>query len=135
MQDVVEEAVLDYGSEEFGNLGQIDMWILVQETVLIKQTVEDTSVNFLFLHNLRLLEALQSNDELLNSLIDLMGISAKDMLEILICGLVNFFRALSGTDLAWEENGVLSNQVFNLVLDILGDLDENILGLEGEFGM
>lgn len=111
------------------------MWILVQETVLIEQTVEDTSVDLLFFHNLRLLEALQSNDELLNSLIDLMGISAKDMLEILICGLVNFFRALSGTDLAWEENGVLSYQVFNLVLDILGDLDENILGLEGEFGM
>jgi hypothetical protein len=54
-----------------------------------------TRINLLFLDDLRFLEILESHNKLLNSFIDLMWLSCKYVLEILISSLVNFLGALS----------------------------------------
>ena len=53
-----------------------------------------TGINLLFLDDLRFLEILESYNKLLNSFIDLVGLSCKYVLEILISSLVNFLSAL-----------------------------------------
>ena len=95
------------------------MRILVKESIFIEETMQDTSIDFLFFDNLRFLENLKSDDKLLDSLIDLMRFSGKDMLEILICSLVNLLGALCRPNLSWEQDRILGDYVFNLILGIL----------------
>ena len=54
------------------------------------------------------------------------------MLEVLIRGPVDFLRALSGPDLAREQDRVLGNEVLDLILHVLRDLDEHVLSLGRE---
>ena len=56
--------------------------------------MQHTRINLLFLDDLRFLEILESYNKLLNSFIDLMWLSCKYVLEILISCLVNFLCAL-----------------------------------------
>ena len=53
-----------------------------------------TGINLLFLDDLRFLEILESHNELLNPFIDLMRLSGKYVLEVLISSLVNFLGTL-----------------------------------------
>ena len=71
--------------------------------------MKNTSIDFLLFDDLRFLEALQSDYELLNPLVHLVLISAKYMLEVLICSLVNFLCALSRANLSWKKDGVLGH--------------------------
>ena len=94
--------------------------------------MEDTGIDFLFLHNLRLLETLECHNELLYPLIHLVRVCTENVLEIFIGGLVDLLRALGRSNLLWEENSVLSDQILDLILHILGDLDKHIRGFDGE---
>ncbi len=95
------------------------MRILVKESIFIEKTVQDTSIDFLFFDNLRFLENLKSDYKLLDSLINLMRFSGENMLEILICGLVNLLSALCRSHLSWEQDRILCDYVFDLILGIL----------------
>ena len=101
----------------------------MKEAILVKEAMQDTGIYLLLLDDLRLLEALQSDNQLLDSFVNLMRFCTENVLEVLIGSLVDLFSALSWTYLPWEEHCVLSNQVFNLVLDILRDFDEYVLCL------
>jgi len=67
------------------------MGVLVQESVLVEESVEHASVDFLFLHDLRFLEALKSDYQLLNTIVDFVRLCTEDMLEVFIGGFVNLF--------------------------------------------
>ena len=97
--------------------------------------MEDTSIDFLFFHDLRLLEALKCDDELLNPLIDLVWLSREDMLEVLIGSTVDLLSALGRADLAREQDSVLGNQVLDLVLDLLRNFDQYVMGFRREVRM
>ena len=64
--------------------------------------MQHTRINLLFLDDLRFLEILESHNKLLNPFIDLMWLSCKYVLEILISCLVNFLSALGWGDLFRE---------------------------------
>ena len=107
LQHVVEKAILDYGTEEFGNFSEVDMRVLVQESVLIEESVEHARVYFLLFHDLRFLKALESDNQLLNAFVDFVRLCTEYMLEVLVGGLVNLFRRLSRSDLPREQDSVL----------------------------
>lgn len=52
LKHIVQESVLDDCAEELGDLGQVDVRVLMQESVLVKEAVKDASVDFLLLNNL-----------------------------------------------------------------------------------
>ena len=66
----------------------------MQKAVFVEQTMKYTRINLLFLDDLRFLEILESHNKLLNSFIDLVRLSCKYVLEILISSLVDFLSAL-----------------------------------------
>ena len=39
LQDIVEQTILDNCSKQFSNLGEVDMRVLVQESVFVKETM------------------------------------------------------------------------------------------------
>ena len=69
--------------------------------------MEHARIYFLLFDDLRFLKALKSDNQLLYAFVDLVGLSTKNMLEVLVCGLVNLFRGLSRTDLPREKDSVL----------------------------
>ncbi len=95
------------------------MGILVKESIFIEETMQDTSIDFLLFDNLRFLEHLKSDNKLLDSLIDLMRFSRENVLEILICCFVNLLSALCRSHLSWEQDRILCDYVFDLILGIL----------------
>ena len=129
MKDVVEEAILDDGSEELGDLGQIDMRVLMEEAVFVEQAMQDASIDFLLLDNLRLLEGLEGDDQVLDTFIDLVWLCTEDMLEVFVGGFVNLLGALGWAHLSWEQNRVLGYEVFDLSLNVVSQLDKDALGL------
>ena len=64
-----------------------------------------------------------------------MWLGTEDVLEVFVCSLVNFLCALRWADLLREQDRVLSDKVFDLILDILRDLDQHILSFWGETRM
>ena len=129
LQDVVKQLVLDNGTEQFGNLFQVLLRILVQETVLIKQTVKHASVDLLLLDDLRLFEVLHGHDQLLNTAIDFIRLCREDVLEVVVGCLVDLLCVLSWDDLAREQNGILSHQVLNLNLSFLRNIVATLIFL------
>lgn len=109
LQHVIQELVLDDSAEKLGDLSEVYVRVLMQEPVFVEETVQDASIDLLLLDHLGLLEALQCHDELLDPLIDLVRLSAENVLEILVCGFVNFFSALGGSYLAWEQDRILGH--------------------------
>ena len=109
LKDVIEQAILDNCSEEFGNFSEIYMGVLVQESVFVEESMKHASVNLLLFDNLRFLEALQGHNQLLDAFVDLVWLSTENVLEVFIGGLINFFRALSRTHLSWEKDRVLGH--------------------------
>ena len=121
LQNIIKQLILDNCSKQFGNSLQEWLGIFVQEAILVEESVQDASIYFLFLHDLRTLEVLQSDNERLDSFVYLMRFSWEDVLEIFVCGLVNLFSALRWTHLLWEQNGILCGQVLYLSLSFLTD--------------
>ena len=58
LQHIVEEAVLDDGTEELGDLCQVDVRIFVEEPVLVEEAMQHAGVDLLFFDYLRFLEIL-----------------------------------------------------------------------------
>ena len=56
-----------------------------------------------------------------------MGLSAEDVLEILVRRFVYFLGALSRANLAREENGILGYKVLDLILHIIRDFHKDAL--------
>ena len=52
LEDVVKQLILDDSPKELSYFLKIKLWVFVEESVLIKETMEDASINFLLLHNL-----------------------------------------------------------------------------------
>jgi hypothetical protein len=96
LKHVVQKLVLDYSSKELGNPLQIILGVLVQESILIKQAMQHTSIDLLLFDDLRLLEVPQCHDQLLDPLVHLIGCSLENLLEVLISSLVDFLCALRG---------------------------------------
>ena len=94
--------------------------------------MQDASVNLLLLDHLRFLKAFQGHDELLNTLVHLVGLSGEDVLEVFVRGPIDFLRALGRTHLSREQDRVLRHQVLYLRLDFVRKLDKNVLSLGRE---
>ena len=88
--------------------------------------MEHTGIDLLLLHHLRLLEILECLNQLLDPLIHLLRSSLKDLLEVLICSLVDLLGTLGRRHLLWKQNSVLGHHVLDLVLQLNGDLDEHV---------
>jgi len=83
----------------------------VEEAVLIKEWVKHAGIDFLFLHYIWLLKLLHGFNQLSNPLVNLRGLSIEDVLEVVICSRVYFFRVLGRSNLFGEEDGVLLDKV------------------------
>ena len=96
LQHRIQEVVLYNSSKQFSNLLQVWLRIFMQETIFIKQSMQHARVDLLLFDNLRFLEILQSYDQFLDPFVNLVRFGSKYVLEVLICGLVNFLCTLSG---------------------------------------
>lgn len=88
----------------------------MKESVFVEQTVQHAGVDLLLFHHLRFPEVLHRYNQSLNPLVHLFWWGGENMLEVFIGSLVDFISTLGGRDLSGEQNCVLSNQVFYLVL-------------------
>ena len=94
----------------------------MQETVFIKEAMEHASIDLLFFDDVRFLESLHLLDQVFDSGVNLRDGGLEDLLEIFISGLVNLLIGVLGRLVGFrEEDGVLSNQVFDLELSFLRD--------------
>ena len=57
------------------------------------------------------------------------------MLEVLIGSTVDLLSALGRADLSWEQDSVLGNQILDLVLDLLRNFYQYIMGFRREVRM
>lgn len=121
LQHIIQQFILDYGSKKFSNSLEERLWIFVQKAILIEESVQDASINFLLLYDLGALKVLQGHNERLDSFVDLVSLRRKNVLKVFICGLINLFRTLCRTDLFREQDCILRGQVFNLALSFLAD--------------
>jgi len=94
LQDAVKQLVLNDCAEELCNLLKVLLRVPVQEPILIKETVEHAGVDFLLFNDLRFSEVLHRDNKLLDTSVDLVRRRREDVLEVLICSLVNFIGAL-----------------------------------------
>ena len=66
LKSTINDLVLDDGTVEFGDLLEILHRVLVQKTILIKETVEHASVDLLVFLHFRVTETLHDIDKLAN---------------------------------------------------------------------
>lgn len=93
----------------------------MEESVLVEKAVEHARVDLLLLDHLGLAEVLHCDDQGLDPGVDLVWWGGEDVLEVLVGGFVDLVCVLRGRDLSWEQDGILCDEVLDLILSILAE--------------